>query len=108
RVQSLIGLARALSMQGQNEQAIRSFQKAISMDPEPQLYYLLGLEELKAGRLDDAVRNLEEATRLKPAFADAQIQLASVLAAKGLTGEAIEHYRAAVAADAKSVAAVNT
>ncbi len=58
--------------------------------------YLLGTAQLKAGRLSEALANLESAARLDPQDADVQYNLANGLKTAGRTEEAAAHYRAAL------------
>ena len=53
----------------------------------------LGAAYLRANRLPDAVRTLEEAVRLEPRDATAHYNLAHALAASNRAGEAVDHFR---------------
>ena len=59
-------------------------------------YYNLGLIQLNAGKMREAIRDFEETLRIKPDDADAHNNLALALAGGGLLPEAIQHHEAAV------------
>src|SRR6185295_2749440 len=59
-------------------------------------YYNLGHACLRAGRVEEAIRNYETAARLRPNNVKAHNDLAGALAQGGRTGEAIAHYRRAI------------
>ncbi|MBI1951177.1 MAG: tetratricopeptide repeat protein [Acidobacteria bacterium] len=61
--------------------------------------YLLGVALKNQDRLDEAARELEEATRLNPAYARAHTRLGEIYAGRGDTARARERFRLAVAAD---------
>jgi tetratricopeptide (TPR) repeat protein len=61
--------------------------------------YYLGVALKNQDRLDEAVREFEEATRLNPSYARAHTRLGEILAARGDTARAREHFRLSVAAD---------
>ena len=71
--------------------------------PDAEHYNLLGARYIEAGRLDAARAPLEAALRLRPSYTNARVNLGSILQAQGKQGEAIEEFRAAVAADDGSV-----
>src|SRR5205085_8477977 len=72
-----------------------------------QIHYLLGLEDLEAGRMDQAIESLQEAIRLNPMFSDAEFQLAAALASKGKAKEAIQHYSRVLELNSDSIPALN-
>jgi tetratricopeptide (TPR) repeat protein len=61
--------------------------------------YYLGVALRNLGRLDEAVREFEEATRLNPTYARAHTRLGEIFAGRGDTARAREHFRLSVAAD---------
>jgi len=61
--------------------------------------YLLGVALKNQDRLDEAARELEEATRLNPAYARAHTRLGEIYAGRGDTARARERFRLALAAD---------
>lgn len=61
--------------------------------------YLLGVALKNQDRLDEAMRELEEATRLNPSYARAHTRLGEILERRGDTARAREQFRLAVAAD---------
>jgi protein O-mannosyl-transferase len=59
-------------------------------------HYNLGIALVKKGRADEAIRQLQEAIRLKPAYAKAHADLGALLAEKGQTDAAIRHFQGAI------------
>jgi tetratricopeptide (TPR) repeat protein len=73
---ALANLALAYDHKKMYEEALESFEKAISLNPEnPLLYYNYGLTLGKLGRLDDAVSSFRRALDLKPDFKEAREKL---------------------------------
>ena len=64
-----------------------------------EVHYLLGVSLKNQDRLDEAVRELEEAARLNPSYARAHTRLGEIFAGRGDTARARERFRLAVAAD---------
>jgi tetratricopeptide (TPR) repeat protein len=62
--------------------------------------YTHGMEALNAGQTDEAIKSLEEATKIDPGFADAWQHLAEAYEKAGQNAKAVEAY-----AKSKSVAA---
>jgi tetratricopeptide (TPR) repeat protein len=63
---------------------------------DPLAHNFLATKYLQAGRVDDAVAQLNEALRLKPGDAEAHSNLATALQAQGRIAEAVQHAREAV------------
>src|SRR5206468_3287890 len=63
---------------------------------------------LQAGKGNDSFSELRKVVQLKPDHADAQLQLADALFAKGNLEEAKMHYSAALGADSKLAVAHNS
>jgi len=99
------GLWRAIKAQGiilhrrkdyAGEEAV--YRRGLADGREEARYYL-GVALKNQDRLDEAVREFEEATRLNPTYARAHTRLGEILAARGDTARAREHFRLSVAAD---------
>lgn len=70
----------------------------------PEAHNLLGVCQVELGALDAAVVSFRRAIELKPAYASAQLNLASVLLKQGKQSEATEALRTPVAVDPKTLA----
>jgi tetratricopeptide (TPR) repeat protein len=53
-----------------HEDAIRVYEEALQYDRRPEIYFNLGLEMLKAGRVDEAVAQLTTACKIRTDFVD--------------------------------------
>ena len=79
------------------EEAIVHFRNANRLDPvDLASHYNLGVAEIAAGRLADAVAPLERALQISPAFPEGHYNLARVLSGLNRSSEAIVHLRAAL------------
>jgi putative PEP-CTERM system TPR-repeat lipoprotein len=73
-------LARAQTLGGQVDTAVRTFDQMTAANPkDPQLQYLAGGAKWKAGNQAAAAESFRKAIALKPDFLDARVALASVL-----------------------------
>jgi len=70
----------------------------------PEAHNLMGVCEVELGALDAAAASFRRAVELKPAYASAQLNLASVLLKQGKQREATEAFRKSVALDPKILA----
>lgn len=80
-------LERAIELahRGQFPQAAAQLVEALAIDPKlTEGHYLLGLVRQSWGKLDEAQSSYETALRLQPAYPEAQLGLAVVLARKAL------------------------
>jgi tetratricopeptide (TPR) repeat protein len=85
--------------EGQNEEAVAEYQKALQEDPGNAAYRNnLGLALFRSGRVDEAIEQYREVIKSSPEFPDAHTNLADALSRKGVFAEAIEEFRAAVKA----------
>ncbi|MDO8340652.1 MAG: tetratricopeptide repeat protein, partial [Candidatus Woesebacteria bacterium] len=67
---------------------------AIIISPnDPKLYYQLGLLEIKLGKIEDAILNLEKAVQVKPNYRDARFVLGSLYKDIGETNKANENFK---------------
>jgi len=70
--------------QGQTEQAIREYQRAIAIDPDyPKSYLNLGALMAEQGRNEESAEVFRRAIRLDPEYTDARVNLAIVLGRQG-------------------------
>ena len=83
---------------GQSAASLQAFQRSVELNPKgANAQYNLGLELLRAGRPREAVAPLHEATRLRPDFTMAFIDLSDAHAALGDRDGAIESGERALA-----------
>jgi tetratricopeptide (TPR) repeat protein len=91
---------RRLIEEGEAPRAIQRIREALAAYPQyPDLHYLLGAAELKAGRADEALATLARALELHPDFHAARVQMARALHALGQVAEASEELDLVLDAD---------
>lgn len=91
---------RQLIEEGEAPRAIQRIREALAAHPQyPDLYYLLGAAELKAGRADESLATLARALELHPDFHAARVQMARALHALGQVAEASEELDLVLDAD---------
>ncbi len=96
--QALHARANALARQGDSEQALALFRRAIELQPEyPELHNDLGVALAQQGQVEEAVQQFQEALRQKPEYPEALNNLANLLRTLGRFEEAVESYRRALA-----------
>jgi tetratricopeptide (TPR) repeat protein len=77
--------------------AIASAELDVRLDPQvAAAHNVLATRYLQAGRVDDALTQLEEALRLDPRDAEAHSNLGTVLQSRGRLAEGMQHLRTAV------------
>ena len=90
-------LGNALLRNGQVDEAIMEFQKALDILPDYELAHNnLGNALLRNGRVDEAMAHFEKALEILPDNARVHNNLANALVQKGQTDEAIAHYQKAL------------
>lgn len=95
-----LALARAQALQGQPDAAVQSLQAATEQYPEQAtLHYWHGFYLAEAGRSEEALAALQQATALQPAFLEAQFKQAEISNHLGRAAEAERVYRAALSED---------
>ena len=93
-------LARALSGQGQIEEAVEHYETALRLDPDRAVTRVsLGGALLKLGRTDEARRHLEEAVSRDPADAGAHANLGLALVRSGRRDAGRAEYEEALVLD---------
>jgi hypothetical protein len=90
-------LGNILRDQGQHEQALESYQKALQLRPEyAKAFINRGIALVAMGRIDEAIRDLEHGVELAPDLADAHTSLGAALCVEQRFEEAADHYRQAL------------
>ncbi|MGE0679689.1 MAG: tetratricopeptide repeat protein [Candidatus Binatia bacterium] len=98
---------------GNTEGAAREFRAALQANPNhvearkalAAFHINRGAAARQQGRLDDAVRDLQEAIKADPSSGTAHLELGQTYEESGRTTEALQEYQAAVDADAKNIIA---
>lgn len=99
-----VGLASLLLDCDKTEEAVTLLQKAITHEPSPVSYTLLGIAFRRLGRNDEAARSLEAAIQLDPNYEEAYFNLA-IIKEKTAPHEAETLYLKALEADPNYVVA---
>ena len=90
-------LGIVLSEQGEADQAIDHYRRAVALRPDyAEAHYNLGRLLVEQGQLDDAIAHYERAAAINPADAEAQNNLGVTLFGIGRTDDAIAHYQKAL------------
>src|SRR2546426_509955 len=88
----------ALAAQGQLDEAIAAFRKALELRPNyPEALKELGTAFLRKGQLDDALTSYRKALEQRPNYAEVIHNIGLVLAEKNQLDEAITYYQKAIA-----------
>lgn len=102
-------LATALQKMGKHAEAAKQFEESTRINNTERelegagLYVLNGIKDLRAGKLDDAIRNLQQAVDQKPDYTDANYYLGIALAEKGEGKSAKAAFERALAKRPQSV-----
>jgi tetratricopeptide (TPR) repeat protein len=90
-------LGIALSEQGETDQAIDHYRRAVALRPDyAEAHYNLGRLLVEHGQLADAIAHYERAAAINPADAEAQNNLGVTLFGIGRPDDAIAHYQKAL------------
>jgi protein O-mannosyl-transferase len=90
-------LGIVLSEQGEADQAIDHYRRAVALRPDyAEAHYNLGRLLVEQGQLDDAIAHYERAAAINPADAEAQNNLGVTLFGIGRPDDAIAHYQKAL------------
>ncbi len=96
-------LGTALSMQGNQREAIARFQQSLRLRQDyPEAYYSIGNALGVQGRLDEAVANYRHAIQLRPDYEEAHYSQGKALALQGRWSEAEASFRNALRCKADS------
>lgn len=91
-------LGQALFRAGRIPEAMRSYERALALQPKyPESHYNLGVALAQQGELDRAREHYAIALRLQPDYPEALNNLANALIRAGQTEEALRRYEEAVA-----------
>jgi len=98
---------------GNSEGAVQEFRAALQLDPNHAaarkavvaFYVNRGAMARQQRRLDEAVRDLQEAVKVDPGSSTAHLELGRAYEENGRLTEAVQEYQAAVNADATNLAA---
>lgn len=83
---------------GQHTDAITSYKKAITIEPNyVDAYYNLGFALREKGNLEEAVKNFNKVISLNPNYVDAYNNMAVTLEKQGKLEEALKAYKKAIA-----------
>jgi tetratricopeptide (TPR) repeat protein len=94
---ALYNLGLLLKRVDRTRDAIDALQRALAIEPRPEVRFALGTLYLHEGDFARAAAALEAALAAQPRFVDAYITLAAVLKAKGQLPESIDALRRAIA-----------
>jgi protein O-GlcNAc transferase len=95
-------LANILQDLGRNEEAVKSYQRAIEINPDfPGTYYNIGSILKEKGDDDEALTYFQKALELDSACADIYNLIGVIYQSKGRPDEAIAYYQKALDADPK-------
>ena len=90
-------LGIVLSGQGEADQAIDHYKRAVALRPDyAEAHYNLGRLLVEQGQLDEAIVHYERAAAINPADAEAQNNLGVTLFGMGRADDAIAHYQKAL------------
>lgn len=87
-------LALALDGQKKYSEAVKSYQRAIQLQPNtPDLYFNLGIVQTNCNQLKAAVQAYQQAIKLKPQFFEAYGNLGTLFQRLGQLEAAVTHYQ---------------
>jgi protein O-mannosyl-transferase len=90
-------LGAALARKGELDDAIKSYNTALKIDPDyVKAYYNLGNALARKGDAETAIYNYRKALQLNPDFYKSYYNIARILSNQGETGKAIQNYQKAL------------
>ncbi|MDA1293815.1 MAG: tetratricopeptide repeat protein, partial [Proteobacteria bacterium] len=90
-------MGNALQDQGKSDEAIKAFNKALSLRPDyVEAYYNMGNALQDYGKLDEAIEAFKKALSLKPDYIEAYYNIGNALQDHGKLDEAIASYQKAL------------
>jgi tetratricopeptide (TPR) repeat protein len=90
-------LGIALAKQGEHDEAIEHYHKALQINPNfHQAHNNLGVVLNEQGNTNEAIEHYHKALQIDPDFAKAHHNLGAALAKQGKINEAVEHYHKAL------------
>lgn len=89
------------------EQAIASFQKSLSISPDPGSYYFLGLCHYQKGEAEQATSQFQKALDLMPSFTQSRTMLAMAHLKLGRVDDAVNEAKKVLEADSSNALAHN-
>lgn len=91
------GLGLAFHEQGDAEDAVAQFQKALQIEPDYwKARYNLGIDLMRQGRVDEAIVAFQQVVHTRPGYAAAENNLGFALMGKGRLNEAIGCFQEAL------------
>ena len=100
-------IANALTQQGKHQEATVQYLEVVRLQPGPEAHSDLALNLARLGKNSDAIKELQQAVRMKPEEAQFHFHLATVLQADKKPNEAITEYREALRLRPDLVLALN-
>ena len=95
-----LNLGIVLRQEGELEEAIASYRKAIEVKPDfAEAYLNLGVVLKEEGEVEEAIANFRKAIEVKPDFADAHKELATLLHEENEAHAALALYESALEID---------
>ncbi|UCD85487.1 MAG: tetratricopeptide repeat protein [Deltaproteobacteria bacterium] len=97
KVRPYNNLGIAYKRKGMYDEAIRAYQKVISIDPDhANAHTNLGLVYAKKGKYEEAIREYHKAIVIDPAYVEAHVNLGNTYAIKGMYDEAVQEFEKAL------------